>query len=115
MSREMDLVKTDNEVEVHEMENVLLQLSHELGATEWVSRGIPRNVRNRVYPSLRTSITKTVEESIIVKFRVSGMSRAEFLKVVQLFGKRCSCHLHPKFYIKLKNMTTHPNGTERYR
>jgi hypothetical protein len=33
MSREMDLVKSDNEAEVHEMENVLLHLSHELRAT----------------------------------------------------------------------------------
>jgi hypothetical protein len=41
----MDVVKSDNEAEVHEMENVLLQLSQELRVTEWVSRGIPRNVR----------------------------------------------------------------------
>jgi uncharacterized protein YutE (UPF0331/DUF86 family) len=32
MSREMELVKSDNETKVHEIENVLLQLSHELGA-----------------------------------------------------------------------------------
>lgn len=45
ISREMDVVKSDNEAKVHEMENVLLQLSQELRVTEWVSRGIPRNVR----------------------------------------------------------------------
>lgn len=45
ISREMDVVKSDNEAKVHEMENVLLHLSQELRVTEWVSRGIPRNVR----------------------------------------------------------------------
>jgi hypothetical protein len=44
ISREMDVVKSDNEAEVHEMENVLLQLSQELRVPEWVSGGIPRNV-----------------------------------------------------------------------
>jgi hypothetical protein len=32
MSREMELLKTDNEKKVHEIENVLLQLSHESAA-----------------------------------------------------------------------------------
>jgi hypothetical protein len=41
----MDVVKSDNEAEGHEMENVLLQLSRELRVTDWVSGGIPRNVR----------------------------------------------------------------------
>ena len=45
ISREMDVVKSDNEAKVHEMENVLLQLSQELRVSEWVSGGIPRNVR----------------------------------------------------------------------
>jgi hypothetical protein len=40
----MELVKSDNEAEVHEIENVLLQLSHELRATDWVPGGIPRNM-----------------------------------------------------------------------
>jgi hypothetical protein len=41
----MDVVKSDNEAEVHEMENVLLQLSQELRVTGWMPGGIPRNVR----------------------------------------------------------------------
>jgi hypothetical protein len=58
ISREMDVVKSDNEAEVHEMENVLLQLSQELRVTEWVSRGDSPKHENR--ECVRISVDVTV-------------------------------------------------------